>query len=76
MSIKRGLNDPPPDWLIDCNGHGIIMRAQTKRIAEVVANLKVPAVDTQHEIHDLEMPRVIPDSTAIAQMAVDHLLER
>jgi transcription regulator XylR-like protein len=44
---QRGLNDPLPDWLNDWNGHGIIMRAQTRWIAEVVANLKVPAVDTQ-----------------------------
>jgi len=35
---QRSLNDPPPNWLKDWNGHGVIMRAQTKRIAEFVAN--------------------------------------
>lgn len=73
---QRGLNDPAPDWLNDWNGNGIIMRAQTRRIAEVVGNLKVPAVDTQHQFRGLEMPCVISDPTAIAQLAADHLLER
>ena len=73
---QRGLNDPLPDWLNDWDGHGIIMRAQTRRIAEVVAKLKVPAVDTQHQIRGLEVPSVISDPAAIAQAAADHLLER
>jgi LacI family transcriptional regulator len=73
---QRGINDPPPDWLKDWNGHGIIMRTQTRRIAEIVADLKVPAVDTQHQIRGIEIPSVISDPTAIAQMAADHLRER
>jgi len=73
---QRGLNDPPPDWLSGWNGHGIIMRAQTRRVAEAVANLKVPAVDTQYKIRGLEMPSVISDPGAIAQAAADHLIER
>jgi LacI family transcriptional regulator len=70
------LNDPLPDWLKDWNGHGIILRAQTRRIAEVVAKLKVPAVDTQYQISGLDVPSVISDPTTIAQAAADHLLER
>jgi LacI family transcriptional regulator len=73
---QRGLNDPLPDWLVDWNGHGIIMGAQTRQIAEVVANLKIPAVDTQYQFRGLKVPSVIPDPSAIAQAAADHLLER
>ena len=73
---QRGLNDPPPGWLDNWDGHGVIMRAQTKRIASAVANLKVPAVDTQHQIQGLDVPTVIPDHAAVAQAAAEHLLER
>jgi len=73
---QRSLNDPPPLWLDDWNGHGVIMRAQTKRLARVVADLKAPAVDTLHQFAGLDVPLVIPDHKAVAQLAAEHLLER
>jgi LacI family transcriptional regulator len=73
---QRGLSDPPPTWLNDWNGHGVIMRAQTNRIAKIVANLGVPAVDTQHQLKGLNVPSVISDHAAVARAAADHLLER
>lgn len=73
---QRGMSDPPPTWLADWNGHGIIMRAQTKRVAKVVADLGVPAVDTQHQIQELHVPSVITDHDAVARMAAGHLLDR
>jgi LacI family transcriptional regulator len=73
---QRSLNDPPPGWLTDWEGHGVIMRAQTKRLAKMVSDLGVPAVDTLHQFNELNAPQVIPDHHAIARMAADHLLER
>lgn len=73
---QRSLNDPPPLWLSDWNGQGVIMRAQTKRLARIVASLQVPAVETLHQFDHFDAPLVIPDHEAIAQMAADHLLER
>jgi LacI family transcriptional regulator len=73
---QRGLSEPPPTWLDDWNGHGIIMRAQTRRIAQAVEDLGVPAVDTQHQIPGLHVPAVIADHEAIAQMAANHLRDR
>jgi LacI family transcriptional regulator len=73
---QRSLNDPPPSWLQDWNGHGVIMRAQTRRLARVVADLKVPAVDTLHQFAELSAPLVIPDHRAVAATAAEHLLER
>ena len=73
---QRGLNDRPPGWLEDWDGDDVIMRASTKRIAQVVANLRVPAVDTQHQIPGLDVPTVIPDHFAVAQLAAEHLLDR
>lgn len=73
---QRGLSDPPPGWLDNWDGHGVIMRANTKRVAQAVASLKVPAVDTQHQIQGLNVPTVIPDHFAVAQAAAEHLLER
>jgi LacI family transcriptional regulator len=73
---QRSLNDPPPTWLQNWNGHGVIMRAQTRRMAQVVADLGVPAVDTLHQYESLDVPLVIPDHHAIATAAAEHLLER
>lgn len=73
---QRSLNDPPPAWLQNWNGHGVIMRAQTRRMAQLVADLGVPAVDTLHQYASLGVPLVIPDHRAIAAAAVEHLLER
>lgn len=73
---QRGVNDPPPGWLKDWDGHGIIMRAQTRRLAEVAAGLRVPTVDTQYQFPDLDVPTVISDHVAVAKMAAEHLLER
>jgi DNA-binding LacI/PurR family transcriptional regulator len=73
---QRKLNDAPPSWLEDWNGHGVIMRAQTRKIAEVVARLGVPAVDTLNHLRDLNVPAVLPDHRAVAKVAVEHLLER
>ena len=73
---QRSLNDPPPAWLESWNGHGVIMRAQTRRMVQIVADLKVPAIDTLHHYNGLDAPIVIPDHQAIAAMAAEHLLER
>jgi LacI family transcriptional regulator len=73
---QRKLNDPPPAWLEDWNGHGVIMRAQTKKILEVVTRLGVPAVDTLNHLRDLNVPSVLSDHRAVAHLAVEHLLER
>lgn len=72
---QRSLNDPPPAWLKDWNGQGVIMRAQTKRLAQMVTDMRVPAVDTLHQFHGLNVPLVIPDHKAVAQAAAEHLLE-
>ena len=73
---QRSLNDPPPAWLESWNGHGVIMRAQTRRMVQIVADLKVPAIDTLHHYNGFDAPIVIPDHRAIAAMAAEHLLER
>ena len=73
---QRGLTDPPPSWLKNWNGHGVIMRAHTNRIAQVVADLKVTAVDTQHQLKCLNVPSIISDHVTIARYAVDHFVER
>jgi LacI family transcriptional regulator len=73
---QRKLSDPPPTWLEGWDGHGVIMRAQTKKILEVVTRLGVPAVDTLNHLRGLEVPAVISDHQAVARLAVQHLLDR
>ncbi|MCA9241020.1 MAG: DNA-binding transcriptional regulator [Planctomycetales bacterium] len=73
---QRSLNDPPPAWLAGWKGNGVIVRAQTRRMANVVAKLKCPAIDTLHHYDNLDIPLVIPDHYAIAETAAQHFLER
>jgi LacI family transcriptional regulator len=73
---ERSLDDPPPNWLRKWGCDGVIMRAQTHRIAQMVADLGVPAVDTLHQLAGVEAPVVTSDPIAIAQLVSDHLWER
>jgi LacI family transcriptional regulator len=73
---ERSLNDSPPKWLKHCGCNGVIMRAQTQKIAQMVEDLGVPAVDTLNQIARLKASIVISDPQAVAQLAADHLLER
>src|SRR5690349_2403109 len=41
-------------------GHGVIMQVRNKWTAKVVSELRVPAVDAQHQFPNLHFPTVIP----------------
>lgn len=73
---QRKLNDPPPTWLEGWTGNGVIMRAQSKRTQQIVAELGVPAIDALNFAPGQKCPSIISDHHAIARLAVDHLLER
>lgn len=73
---ERGPVDPPPAWLAKWAGHGVIVRAQTAEVAEVVRKLHVPVLDTLRQFADLKVPAVYSDDRAIGLAAAEHLIER
>ncbi len=73
---ERSLRDPPPRWLRNWDGDGIIARIATPQLAGVIRALKLPTVDLYGWLPDSEWPCVRADNARVAQMAADHLLER
>ena len=72
----HGLNDPPPPWLKDWRGDGILARVSNRRIAEAVFQTGAPAVDLRGIMSDLRMPFIGVDNHVVGQLAAGHLLER
>jgi LacI family transcriptional regulator len=72
----HGLGDPPPAWLTNWHGDGILVRIDTQEIADVVLHSGVPVVNLRGTISGLPFPYVGPDHDQIATIAAEHLLER
>lgn len=72
----RGLDDPPPEWLSDWEGDGILVRINDRRMADAVIRKRVPVIDLRRELRDLPFPSLGPDDAAVARLAFEHLAER
>jgi LacI family transcriptional regulator len=68
--------DRPPDWVAKWDGDGIIARIENRRIAGVLAKVRVPVVDLSAFRFLAQTPTVTTDNAAIARMAVQHFTER
>jgi len=75
-SEPRGLEEPPPAWLADWRGDGIIARLSNRRIAAAVVKSGIPAVDMLGIAPQPGIPVVHPDDRATGRLAAEHLLER
>jgi len=73
---EQSRGDLPPKNLIGWRGDGIIARIENEAIAEVVSNLNIPVVDVSASQALQGIPWVETHDESIAQLAVDHLLER
>ncbi len=71
----HGLDEPPPSWLKDWHGDGILCRINSKRMADAVLATRIPFVDLRGAIPDVRLPFVGLDNRPIAQLAHDHLLQ-
>ncbi|HEX4056035.1 MAG TPA: DNA-binding transcriptional regulator [Tepidisphaeraceae bacterium] len=72
----HGLGDPPPPWLTNWKGDGILARIDTPEIAQLVLKSGVPVVNLRGTVGELPFPYVGPDHDQIAKLAAEHLLER
>jgi LacI family transcriptional regulator len=73
---ERELLAPPPDWLVDWDGDGVICRSTTPMLAEALRARGRAAVDLNDRYGDLGLPRIVSDMRAIGRTAAEHLLER
>lgn len=72
----HGVAEPPPSWLKNWNGHGMLVRVDSKEMAELVKRSKVPVVNVRHTTTTLPVPSISVDNTEIGIMAARHLLDR
>jgi LacI family transcriptional regulator len=72
----HGLGDPPPPWLTNWKGDGILARIETPQIAAALARTGAAVVNLRGTVGELTFPYVGPDHAQIAQMAAQHLMER
>jgi LacI family transcriptional regulator len=72
----HGLGDPPPPWLTNWRGEGILARIDTPEIANLLVKSGVPVVNLRGTVGELPFPYVGPDHDQIARLAAEHLLER
>jgi len=72
----HGLGDAPPDWLETWQGDGILARIDNRPMAEAILRAGVPAIDLRSSLGNIGLPIVGIDNEIVAQLAVDHFLER
>ncbi|MCM2369255.1 AraC family transcriptional regulator [Aporhodopirellula aestuarii] len=71
---ERGA--PPPSWLQNWGGDGIIARIETDSIGRQLRKFRVPIVDLSAARHVKGVPWADTEDRAISQLAVDHFVER
>ncbi|WP_422925419.1 XylR family transcriptional regulator [Singulisphaera sp. PoT] len=72
---QRSLEDPPPPWIKDWQGDGILARL-SPALAEAVLKTGIPTVDLDDQAPSSGLPTVQCDHEAIGRLAAEHLLER
>jgi LacI family transcriptional regulator len=73
---SRGPEDPPPPWLGNWRGDGILARIEDRAMERAVRGAGVPAVDLRGVLDLPGIPLVETDDRAVARLAFDHLAER
>ena len=73
---ERSINDPLPPSLKRWRPQGVIARIVDGYCGRAIRRVGVPVVDLLNVVDYPEVPRVLWNSTVIASMAADHLLDR
>jgi LacI family transcriptional regulator len=72
----HGVAEPPPTWLRNWNGDGLLVRVDSKEMAALAKRSKVPVVNLRVTPGAMPFPYVTVDNSEIGVMAARHLLER
>lgn len=72
----HGLNEPPPPWVKDWRGDGILATIRDRNMARLLSRLDLPVVNLRGALPDLPFPYVGLDQQKTAALAAEHLLER
>lgn len=73
---EQGRGAGVPAWLKDWEGHGIIARVTSQRMATALRATGLPVVDVAAALPEPVFPRVATDSAAATRLAAEHLVDR
>ena len=71
----HGLDEPPPAWLRNWKGDGILARIANRRMADAILKTGLPAVELRGALSGLGLPFIGVDNRIVAQLALRHLVE-
>ena len=69
----HALGAPPPPWLKNWHGDGILARIDDRTMARAIRRAGLPAVDLRFSIPKLGLPSVGIDNRAVVRLAFEHL---
>ncbi len=72
----RSADSPPPEWLKNWDGDGILTRTFTREASEIVAATGLPAVELRATHFSGGRPFVGMDNAHIGRMVAEHFFER
>ncbi|HEY5912802.1 MAG TPA: DNA-binding transcriptional regulator [Verrucomicrobiae bacterium] len=72
----HALDEPPPKWLKEWRGDGILARIGNRRTANAVLAVCVPVVELRRMLTLPGVPAIGPDHQQVARIAAEHLRER
>ena len=64
---------PPPSWLKNWHGDGILARIDERTMARAIRRTGLPAVDLRFSVPKLGLPGVGIDNRAVVRLAFEHL---
>jgi LacI family transcriptional regulator len=69
----HALGAPPPLWLKNWHGDGILARIDDRTMARAIRRTGLPAVDLRFSVPGLSLPGVGIDNQAVVRLAFEHL---
>jgi len=72
----HGLGGEPPSWLRHWKGDGMLVRIDSRQMADIARRSGAPVVNLRNTVPDLPFPYVTVDNEQIGRLGAQHLLER
>jgi LacI family transcriptional regulator len=72
----RSLESEPPEWLHNWHGDGILTRTFTEKMAKLVSETGLPAIELRSPSLCPNLPWVGMDNRRIGQMVAEHFINR
>src|SRR5262245_12231777 len=69
----QALGAPPPSWLKNWHGDGILARIEDRAMARAIRRTGLPALDLRFSVPRLGLPGVGIDNRAVVRLAFEHL---